>query len=113
MLPATLLDTCWVRMGLDDIERRQFVSLIKNARHMKHAVMEDLDSNLLIGQLTSAIVQNDDSDGIVSESRGGHSLWIPTLDPIALGLSSPQNSSLLNLDNSTLKWHVVQHLVGV
>jgi hypothetical protein len=80
---------------------------------MKHTVMEDLDCNLLIGKFTIAVVEDYNSHRIVSESRGGDSLWIPTLDPIALGLSSTQDSSLLDLDNATLKWHIVQHLVSV
>ena len=113
MFPPTLLDTSWVCMSLDNVESGQFITLIKNSRHMKYAVMEDLDGDLLIGQFTAAIVQYYNSHRIVSESRGGHSLWIPTLDSIALGLSASENSSLLDLDNSTLKWHIVQHLISV
>ena len=80
---------------------------------MKYAVMEDLYCDLLIGQFTAAIVQYYNSHRIVSESRGGHSLWIPTLDPIALGLAPTQDSSLLDLDNTALEWHIVQHLISV
>lgn len=80
---------------------------------MKYAVMEDLHGDLLIGKFTAAIVEDYNSHRIVSESRGGDSLWIPTLDPIALGLATAQDSSLLDLDNSTLEWHIVEHLVSV
>lgn len=80
---------------------------------MEDTVMEDLNSDLLIWQFTAAIVQYHNSHRIMSESRGGHSLWIPTLDPIALRFTPTQNSSLLDLDNTTFKWHVVQHFVGV
>lgn len=113
MFPTTLLDTRGVHVRLDHIECRQLVPLIQDPSHMKHTVMEDLNSDLLIGQFTSAIVEDYNSHRIVSESRGGNSLWIPTLDPIALGLSSTQDSSLLDLDNTTFKWHVVQHFVRV
>lgn len=75
--------------------------------------MEDLDCDLLIGQFTISIIENHNRHRIVSESRGSYSLWIPTLDPIALGLSSTENSSLLDLDNPTFKWHIIEHLIGV
>ena len=113
MFPPTLLDTGWVCVSLDDVESGQFIPLIQDPSHMKHTIMEDLDGDLLIGKLTAAIVQYYNSHRIVSESRGGHSLWIPTLDSIALRLSASENSSLLDLDNSTLEWHIVQHLISV
>jgi hypothetical protein len=58
MFPTALLDTCRVHVRLDDVEGRELVALIKNPCHMKHTVMEDLDSDLLIGQFTSAIVED-------------------------------------------------------
>ena len=37
---------------------------------MKHAVLEDLDRNLLLLQLSITIVQTDQGDRIVSEAGG-------------------------------------------
>ena len=113
MFPPSLLDTGCVGIRLENIEGIDLVPLVENSRHMEHAIMEDLHGNLLLGQFTAAVVENHNCHRIVSKSRGRYRLWISTLDTIALGFSPAQNSSLLDLDDSVLEWHIIQHFVRV
>jgi len=54
---------------------------------MEHAIVEDLDGDLLFWKFTCRIAENYDRDRIVSEARRGCRLWIPTLNPITLGFT--------------------------
>lgn len=107
MFPPTLLDTGSMGIRLQNIESIDLVALIKNSRHMEYSVMEDLHGNLLLGQFTAAVIDNDNCHRIVSKSRGRYRLWISTLDTIALGLAPAQNSPLLDLDDSVFEGHVI------
>lgn len=80
----------------------RFISAIQNSGHVKHAVVEDLDGNLLFGEFTCSVAENDYCYRIMSEARGGRSLWIPTLDPIALGFAPTQDPALFDFYDSVL-----------
>lgn len=69
---------------------------------MKDTVLKDLDRNFLAWQTAIAVIQNDNSDGIMAESGGVGRCRIfldSSLDLITLAFATTCNSSLLNLDN--------------
>ena len=82
---------------------------------MKHAVLEDLDRNLLLLQLSITIVQTDQGDRIVSEA-GGALRWCflgSSLNQVSLRGSACRNTLLLNLDDRVRQWEGLQKEVRV
>jgi hypothetical protein len=58
MFPPALLDTGRMGVRLQNIEGIRLIPLIKNPCHMEDTGMEDLHSDLLLGQFPASIVEN-------------------------------------------------------
>ena len=116
MLPSSLYKALWRKVSKDRLQmlqRRRLISRIKNARHVKHPIVKDLDGDLLLRKLAVAIVKQNDCDGIVAKARRNNLACISTLNLVPLALASPQNAPLLNLDERVRDRKQVQQAIRV
>jgi hypothetical protein len=82
------------------VDHITIIPLIENARDVEHAVLEDLDRNLLLAKRAVPGGQQNHRDAIVSESRrplrGSWSLAVS--DSVLFGLASLEDALLFELD---------------
>ena len=73
-------------MRLQEVHNLSVILLVQNARDMEHAVLEDLDCNLLSQQGAIPTAHHDHGDGVMPEPRGplGRCLLASALDQVPL-----------------------------